>query len=317
MDLPSKEIFNKLKGRHLDVLSVQKVIDYDKALDSYFKIDFELEKKSEIKEENFYTHQNLLNEEALNTSYFDFYQILEALPPQSSIVDVGAGYARMALLNDYLGLSHKIISIEAVKERLVAAKSYCDKRHEFVVQDILHENFHLPKADYYFLYLPTGRLFEKVLEEILQIAQTKKVRVIGIESHGNLIDFLTLNRVWLREMPLKLALSLPRHKNSIYFYESIDPLEVTQFNTRLEQDKKDVTFSSESLYLALSYFKAKNYKALAKIVPIGGKTRRELFELRESEFYINQEGEIFVQTKYPKRLLRLRGDDEVIEKIIK
>ena len=77
MDLPSKEIFNKLKGRHIDVLSVQKVIDYDHALDSYFKIDFDLEKKSKKWEESFYTHKNLLNEEALNTSYFDFYQILE------------------------------------------------------------------------------------------------------------------------------------------------------------------------------------------------------------------------------------------------
>lgn len=317
MNLPDREIFQKLKGRHHDVLSVQKIIDYDHALDAYFKIDTSLEKNSQLEEDSFYTNLNAIDQEALNTSYFDFFQILEAIPKKSTIVDIGSSYSRLNLLNDYLELDHKVINIEVVEERLKAAKDYCRPHHEFLALDILNPKFKLPIADYYFLYIPTGKILEKVLTDLVEIAKNKTIHIIAIESHGNLIDLLWMNEAWLSEMPLKLKTSLPRHKSEIYFFESRAPAEIKEFIQILKEDKKELTLASETLYLALSYFKDKNYKAIAQIKTIGKEAKLKSFELKESEFYISDEGKLFLETKYPPRLLRFSGDDEVITSIKK
>src|SRR5690606_35107278 len=228
MDIDRKT-FEELKGRHFDVLSVERILQIDRELDLYFGIDISIEDQMKSQKDYFYTNENHLEQAALNTSYFDFYQILKNLPKNSTIVDLGAGYARMALLNKLFNFGHRVVSIEGVGERLEAAKKYCGKEEDFLVQDMLHESFSLPEADAYFLYLPTGEVLEKILSHFLQMARRKQFRIYAIESHGNLIDHLWLNQAWMYDEEIDLVTSLPRHKEKIYSFYTIHPVSVEEY----------------------------------------------------------------------------------------
>lgn len=203
-----------LIGKGSDINLAAQVVALDKRLD----VELGLDTREVSKENSCEFQYHGLAVEALQTSYLDYLQIFEKIGKTANMIDVGAGHCRGTLLAEKLG--YKCTSIEIVKDRIVAAKK-CAKNKEHIIQaDITDTDFKLPIADYYFLYLPHGKVLYQTLKKIKEISQNKKVSLIVIESHGNVIDYLKIQKNWLILKDAKLQTSTTRHDPAIYFFDS-------------------------------------------------------------------------------------------------
>jgi SAM-dependent methyltransferase len=186
------------------------VVALDQQLDKQFGLDIAKVEDS-ISNLNPQFYQGL-SAEALNTSYLDYYQLLQFIPKGSIFVDVGSGYSRGSFIaqkleRDYVGL-------EYIQERVEVANK--NLTHNMVRQcDVIKEE--LPIGDYYFLYLPHGPVLYQSLKKIQQIARTRQVRLLVIESHGDVVEYLK-QQSWLKPIETGMKTSLPRHNRKIYCF---------------------------------------------------------------------------------------------------
>lgn len=247
-----------LIGRSCDETCVNQVIQLDHALDSSFGLNIDqlersihsqIENENENENESYYLG---LNASALQTSYLDFYQIFQYIPENAVIVDVGSGYSRGTLLAQKLG--RKCIGIEAVEQRVTACQKLLTHKEDIIHADITDENFCLPVGDYYFIYLPHGKVLYQTLKKIQKIATGRKVTLVVIESHGNVIEYLDAQDHWLVKRKETLTTSLPRHDTKIYFYDCYGqnyPTLVEQhWDWNSDKDKEYLIWQNNQLWTA-------------------------------------------------------------------
>lgn len=194
---------------------VEKVLKLDEKLDKEFGLEIE-KTEALINSKNPFHYQGL-NSNALLTSYLDYYQIFNFIGKDSLLIDVGSGYSRGTLLAEKLNF--QCVSIEVVRERVSCTKSVLENKNSLIEADITDPNFELPVAPYYLLYLPHGIVLYEALRKIQKIAKYYKTRIIVIESHGQVIDYLKLQNNWLKLVTNHLKTSNARHNSNIYIFE--------------------------------------------------------------------------------------------------
>jgi hypothetical protein len=167
----------------------------------------------------------------LNNSYADFFLLLKNISIENemaTIIDIGAGHCRMAVLSKLFFPKLKVISIEPVAQRIPTFPEN---------KDIYPITFsELPDTvigDYYFLYFPTGPILEEILRKIKSYQH--QFSIIAIESHGELINRLKIESAWL-EVIEYIKLTYPRHNPICYLFEKISESQITleELNTKIE-----------------------------------------------------------------------------------
>lgn len=123
---------------------------------------------------------------ALQTPYTELRYLLELLKlePGETIVDLGAGYGRMAFVVGRHAPEVRFIGYEVVPERVREAKRCLarleDSNTEIVEADLASTEFRPHEADVYFLYDYGSRsAIEKTLADLREIAAKRSITVVG------------------------------------------------------------------------------------------------------------------------------------------
>ncbi len=145
-----------------------------------------------------------LNPRQLLTPYHELLEMCRLLNPKAgtTLIDLGAGYARMAfVLNQYEPLA-KFIGYEIVEERVTESnrllKHYELSDSVMIAQDLSSKSFSLPVADFYLLY-DYGNVehIKSTLNDLKNIAFKHPIKVIGRGRMRGLIDN---DHAWLSQV---------------------------------------------------------------------------------------------------------------------
>ena len=99
-----------------------------------------------------------LNAQVFQTPYQEIYDFLNFIKPLElkSLVDLGAGYGRLAIVMSQVVPEMSFIGYEIMKERFEEGKRVLGNleldSYELRKEDILKEDFILPEADVFFIY---------------------------------------------------------------------------------------------------------------------------------------------------------------------
>ena len=99
-----------------------------------------------------------LHPSALQTPYNDIYDALDLIKDFDikRVVDIGAGYGRVGLVMNSLFPDARFIGFEILKQRLNEGNRIFEKLSlincEILQENVLEDDFDLPKADVYFIY---------------------------------------------------------------------------------------------------------------------------------------------------------------------
>ena len=241
-----REIETKLSTLH-EKSSVQKIIEIDREIDHLFGIDFRLIESRVIPESDKASYTSIkIEDSALYNSYFDFYRLKQKLPLREGdhIVDLGSGYGRMKLLYNLLFPEIKVTAIEKIEKRMKpgfeALKSLNLPTDDFHCDDL--QTCPLPKADYYFYYLPKGELLDIIMKRLEDIACYNPLTLITIESHGDLLEAFRCEYDWIKGDARKIPTKIPRHDPHFYFFKSYPP-KTCQGILRERKDELNQAFS--------------------------------------------------------------------------
>jgi ubiquinone/menaquinone biosynthesis C-methylase UbiE len=156
---------------------------------------------------------------SLLTPYTEIRSILAQLSPApgSTIVDLGAGYARMAFVIGRHYPSVRFIGYEYISERVQEARLRLQasgfNNTKLVIADLESPEFNPEPADYYFLYdFSNRRSIEKVLGDLKRIAKTRSITVIGRGRSSR--DIIEHEHPWLS------SVHSPRHFSHYSIYQS-------------------------------------------------------------------------------------------------
>ncbi len=121
---------------------------------------------------------------ALLTPYTELRSILEALRPQpgEKVVDLGAGYGRMAFVIARHHPGVEFVGYEAVRERVEEGRRALGSRKgiEILLEDLANAGFSPVEAQFYFIYdYGTRAAIEKTLQDLRRIAERRKITVVG------------------------------------------------------------------------------------------------------------------------------------------
>ncbi|EPZ51004.1 hypothetical protein M902_2659 [Bacteriovorax sp. BAL6_X] len=195
------------------------------------KIEARLNKRERTSPGEFYLCG--LQEEAINTSLSDFYEILLRInelnhAKEIAICDIGASYAKMAFVANHFFPNIRVISIEPVKERIdYAAAKLSDSKHIFI-NDIFHKDLIKDyKIDYFFLYFPVGKVLNEIITEV-------DAPIIAIESHGELLNRLGHSFSHKKKLT---KLTFPRHNPYSFIFSHKE--ETRLFKAFEELQEKD------------------------------------------------------------------------------
>ncbi len=154
--------------------------------------------------------------------------MLEEIPDGEILVDLGAGYGRGVFLSQALG-KNNCIGIEFVADRVLHSKSMLKKPEDLIHADL--GEISLPLAYAYYLYFPKGKVFNKVLRDLVNYSNEHEIYLYVCESHGDVLNYLNSFPhfcVPVGEIPT----SLPRHSEFIIKYQisnKITPMNTTHF----------------------------------------------------------------------------------------
>lgn len=159
-----------------------------------------------------------LNPRQLLTPYHELLEMCRLLKPGagSRMIDLGAGYARMAfVLNQFEPLAH-FIGFEIVKERVIESHRMFERYKlglaSMYAQDLSCENFKLPEADFYLLYdYGTIEHIMNTLENLKDIAYSRPIKVIG---RGRMRALIDNDHPWLSQI------AEPVHGETFSLYSS-------------------------------------------------------------------------------------------------
>jgi hypothetical protein len=132
-----------------------------------------------------------LNPDALQTPYTECRTILDLIQmqPGQTLVDLGAGYARMGIVMGLHFPDSHYIGYEVAPERVAEARRVLSlqtfKNVQLMCEDLANPAFKLPEADYYFVYdFGSPGSIAKILHDLKQIALIRQsvgqsIKVIG------------------------------------------------------------------------------------------------------------------------------------------
>ena len=162
-----------------------------------------------------------LKPSALQTPYTEIRQILSRVqwPPSGTVIDLGAGYGRMAhVLAAHFPGSRFIgyeLSLERVKEgsRILRAAGISEARAQLIHQDLAAPEFELLQANLFFIYdFGTKASIETVLQKLQVIARGQRICVVGRGRSSR--DLIEQRHPWLSQV------IPPIHENHFSIYQS-------------------------------------------------------------------------------------------------
>jgi precorrin-6B methylase 2 len=166
--------------------------------------------------------QNLwigLASKSLLTPYSEIRGILSRLSPQDgdTVVDLGAGYGRMAFvmarhypLVRYVGYEYVG---ERVKEGLRCIRKTGARNVELLHADLASPNFKPLSAQFYFIYdYGAPKSIEKTLHDLRRIAAVDRITVVGRGRSSR--DLIEKNHPWLSQIVP------PTHEKNFSIYKS-------------------------------------------------------------------------------------------------
>lgn len=213
----------------------EQALAFDYQLDQYFQIP----SNADINTKNY----SELSNEALSTSYFDFFTVLNDLDTNETLVDLGSGFCRGSLLANILDLPVECLSVEIEAERIKPAQKICNGT--IINADIMTTDFELPQTTTaIFLYMPAGLMFARIIQLLLSF--NREVKVYVIESHGQMIESIDYFPELFRNKCIISSTIIERHDCNIYRYQFIP----TDLSTKLSTKKKD--FALKLLLAGLS-----------------------------------------------------------------
>jgi hypothetical protein len=148
---------------------------------------------------------------SLLTPYAEIRSVLAKINPEpgSTVVDLGAGYGRMAFV---IGAHHpniRFVGYEYVLERVREAQrclAKFDYRNvEMIRADLAAPDFELPDAQTFFIY-DFGRRaeIEKTLQDLRALARTRNITVVGRGRATR--DLIEKQHPWLSDVVVPLLL---------------------------------------------------------------------------------------------------------------
>ncbi len=159
-----------------------------------------------------------LNPRQLLTPYNELMDMGRLLlsDKKSRIIDLGAGYARMAYVVNLLSPNSTFLGFEIVNERveesnrqLVADQLF---NSEMQQADLSAESFEIPIADIYLLYdYGTVEHIKKTINHLQLIARDNPLKIIG---RGRLRSFIQQDHPWLSQV------YTPHHEPTFSIYSS-------------------------------------------------------------------------------------------------
>lgn len=145
-----------------------------------------------------------LNPRQLLTPYHELAEMCELLKPtpETLMIDLGAGYARMAFVLNQVEPAARFLGFEIVDERVVESTrlltKYELKNAEMKTQDLSSETFILPVADSYLLYdYGTPEHIRATLETLKRIAFKHPVKII---ARGRMRQIIDNEHPWLSQV---------------------------------------------------------------------------------------------------------------------
>ncbi len=299
-----KDLLNKflsLKGQvnNPDLFILSKQLEQE--VSSIINLKYE-DSESRIQDTSEYIYQGI-EEEALLTNYFDYFQILDDFEGKV-LVDLGAGYCKGSLLNELLGLDSRCLSVEIEKSRVAMARSHIKDESVIIQGDLLSESFLLPKADAYFLYMPTGIVLNSILSKIIN--QKIEADFYVIESHGDFIDVINYYPELFMPIESNLNVSQPRHDKKIYKYKS------KLIDSSLQNIEKNNLSIKTLPYWILKYSNEDTFVEIESKIANSNDYRSWVANLKDSQL-INYNGEFALQLFFPSRILQLETQDKIVK----
>lgn len=161
--------------------------------------------------------------QSMQTPYAEIRSMLHELErigllsDDCTLMDLGAGYGRMAwVIGKHYPAIH-FIGYEFVSERVTEARR-CLLKWKFPkvslqIADLSSAQFTLPPAQVYFIYdFGSREAIEKSLQDIRQVAQGRQVTVVGRGRSSR--DAIERKHPWLSQV------KVPRHFQNFSFYFS-------------------------------------------------------------------------------------------------
>lgn len=157
--------------------------------------------------------------QSMLTPYLEIRSLLHLLElkPGQTLVDLGAGYGRMAFVLARHGPGVKFVGYELVSARVAEARRCLGSVPgiELVTADLARSDFHPTIADAYFLYdYGTRAAIEKTLQDLRGIATSRAVTVIGRGRASR--DAIERDHPWLSQIVP------PRHFRNYSIYRSAE-----------------------------------------------------------------------------------------------
>ena len=136
-----------------------------------------------------------LDYETLQTPYAELWEMMELLGfHPDHLVDLGAGYGRMALVLYKLNPQIQFTGYELVSERVKEGQrvfSALGLSAKLIEQDLMDPHFKIPKASVYFLY-DFGKVshIRSIMDQLSQMADFNDFKIIARgKGSRSLIDF--------------------------------------------------------------------------------------------------------------------------------
>lgn len=126
-----------------------------------------------------------LTPQQLQTTYNELWQMCDLLKPkgESTFVDLGAGYGRLALILQLFAPQVHFLGYEIVKERVEEGNRMFEllglKHASLLEQDLSAQDFIIPDADYYFMYdFGDSEHIRRILTQLEFVADRQPIRVV-------------------------------------------------------------------------------------------------------------------------------------------
>lgn len=149
---------------------------------------------------------NRLDAQSFLTPYTELRAILERLRPPvgGTVVDLGAAYGRMGFVIarnfpkvNFIGF--EIDHVRVQEGRRLLPQTGFGRKIDLIQADLTSPEFVMPKADAYFIYdYGTREAVEKTIEDLRQIARTRRVSVAG--RGGRVRDVIEKLHPWLSQV---------------------------------------------------------------------------------------------------------------------